>query len=50
MRDEDRADKLARAIEEMVQGGLPEDLGDEELKELNKKISLVLALHKSWIN
>src|SRR3972149_6009042 len=34
MRDEDRADKLARAIEEMVQGGLPEDLGDEELKEL----------------
>src|SRR3989337_2719053 len=34
MRDEDRADKLARAIEEMVQGGLPEDLGDEELEEL----------------
>src|SRR3990172_8342779 len=34
MRDEDRADKLARAIEEMVQGGLPEDLGDEELDEL----------------
>ena len=34
MRDEDRADKLARAIEEMVQGGLPEDLVDEELEEL----------------
>src|SRR3990170_4837131 len=34
MRDEDRADKLARAIEEMVQGGLPEDMGDEELEEL----------------
>ena len=34
MRDEDRADKLARAIEEMVQGGLPQDLGDEELEEL----------------
>src|SRR3990170_3145199 len=34
MRDEDRADKLARAIEEMVQGGLPEDLGDEDLEEL----------------
>ena len=34
MRDEYRADKLARAIEEMVQGGLPEDLGDEELEEL----------------
>src|SRR3972149_2074773 len=34
MRDEDRADMLARAIEEMVQGGLPEDLGDEEMDEL----------------
>src|SRR3970282_1194020 len=34
MRDEDRADMLARAIEEMVQGGLPENLGDEELEEL----------------
>ena len=34
MRDEDRADMLARAIEEMVQGGLPEDLGDEEMEEL----------------
>jgi len=34
MRDGDRADQLARAIEEMVQGGLPEDLGDEELQEL----------------
>src|SRR3970282_482472 len=34
MRDEDRADMLARAIEKMVQGGMPEDLGDEELQEL----------------
>src|SRR3990172_506363 len=34
MRGEDGAEKLARAIEEMVQGGLPEDLGDEELEEL----------------
>src|SRR3989304_7759663 len=34
MRDEDRAEMLARAIEEMVQGGLPEDLGDEEMEEL----------------
>src|SRR3990170_5078575 len=34
MRDEDRADRLAKAIEEMVQGGLPENLGDEELEEL----------------
>ncbi|MDP2675450.1 MAG: hypothetical protein Q8Q00_11185 [Dehalococcoidia bacterium] len=34
MRDEDRADMLARAIEEMVRGDLPENLGDEELEEL----------------
>ena len=34
MRDTDRADMLARAIEEMVRGGLPENLGDEELEEL----------------
>lgn len=34
MRDEDRADKLAKAIEEMVQGHMPEGLGDEELDEL----------------
>jgi len=34
MRDEDRADMLARAIEMMVQGSLPEDLGDEEIEEL----------------
>jgi len=34
MRDEDRADMLARAIEEMVQGGLPENLGDAEMEEL----------------
>ncbi len=34
MRDEDRADKLAKAIEEMVQGHMPESLGDEELDEL----------------
>ena len=34
MRDRDRADMLARAIEEMVQGGLPQSLGDEELEEL----------------
>src|SRR3970282_1837500 len=34
MRDEDRADKVARAIEEMVRAGLPENLGDEELEEL----------------
>ena len=34
MREEDRADKLARAIEAMVQGNLPEDLEDEELEEL----------------
>src|SRR3990172_5569690 len=34
MRDEDRADMLARAIEEMVEGGVPKDLGDEEMEEL----------------
>ncbi len=34
MRDEDRADKLAKAIEEMVQGHMPEGLDDEELDEL----------------
>ena len=34
MRDEDRADMLAKAIEEMVQGHMPEGLGDAELDEL----------------
>jgi hypothetical protein len=34
MRDQDRADKLAKAIEEMVQGNMPEGLDDEELDEL----------------
>jgi hypothetical protein len=34
MRNQDRADKLAKAIEEMVQGRMPEDLDDEELQEL----------------
>ena len=34
MRDEDRADKLAKAIEEMVQGRTPDGLDDEELDEL----------------
>ena len=34
MHDEDRADKLAKAIEEMVQGRTPEALEDEELDEL----------------
>ena len=34
MHDEDRADKLAKAIEEMVQGHMPERLDDEELDEL----------------
>jgi len=34
MRDQDRADKLAKAIEEMVQGRMPEDPDDEELQEL----------------
>ncbi len=34
MSDQDRADKLAKAIEEMVQGSMPEGLDDEELDEL----------------
>ncbi len=34
MHDQDRADKLAKAIEEMAQGRMPEDLDDEELQEL----------------
>jgi hypothetical protein len=34
MHDQDRADKLAKAIEEMVQGHMPEDLNDEELQQL----------------
>jgi hypothetical protein len=34
MHDRDRADKLAKAIEEMVQGHMPEDLDDEELQQL----------------
>lgn len=34
MHDQDRADKLAKAIEEMVQGRMPKDLDDEELQQL----------------
>lgn len=34
MHDEDRADRLAKAIEEMVQGNMPEGIDDEELQEL----------------
>ncbi len=34
MRDQDRADKLAKAIEEMVQGRMPKDLDDEDLQQL----------------
>ena len=34
MRDQDRADRLAKAIEEMVQGSMPVGLDDEELDEL----------------
>lgn len=34
MLDQDRADKLAKAIEEMVQGRMPKDLDDEELQQL----------------
>ena len=34
MPDSDSAERLARAIDEMVQGRMPEDLGDEEIKEL----------------
>lgn len=34
MHDQDRADRLAKAIEEMVQGRMPQDLDDEELQQL----------------
>lgn len=34
MRDNDRVEKLAKAIEEMVQGRMPDGLDDEELDEL----------------
>ncbi len=34
MDDQNRADELAKAIEEMVQGRMPEDLNDEELQQL----------------
>jgi hypothetical protein len=34
MHDQDRADKLAKAIEEMVQGRMPKDLDDEDLQQL----------------
>lgn len=34
MKDKDRAEKLAKAIEEMVEGRTPETLDDEELQEL----------------
>jgi hypothetical protein len=34
MHDQDRADELAKAIEDMVQGRMPEDLNDEELQQL----------------
>ena len=34
MHDQDRADKLAKAIEEMVQGHTPKDLDDEDLQQL----------------
>ena len=34
MHDQDRADKLAKAIEEMVQGHMPKDLDDEDLQQL----------------
>lgn len=34
MPDKDREERLAKAIEQMVQGRTPEDLDDEELKEL----------------
>jgi hypothetical protein len=34
MDDQDRADELAKAIEEMVQGGMPEDPNDDELQQL----------------
>jgi len=50
MRDRDRADMLARAIEEMVQGGLPQSLGDEELEELLQiaRIRLDAARMACW--
>jgi hypothetical protein len=34
MHDPEQADRLAKAIEEMVQGRTPEDLSDEELQQL----------------
>ena len=34
MHDKDRAERLAEAIEEMVQGRMPEDISDEELQQL----------------
>ncbi len=34
MPDSDSADRLAKAIEEMVQGHTPEDIGDEDIQEL----------------
>jgi hypothetical protein len=34
MPDSDSADRLAKAIEEMVQGRTPEDIGDEDIQEL----------------
>jgi hypothetical protein len=36
MDERERADRLAKAIEEMVQGRVPEDVDDEELDELLK--------------
>lgn len=34
MHNQDQADRLAKAIEEMVQGRMPQDVSDEELQEL----------------
>lgn len=34
MKDQDRADRLARAIEEMAQGSMPVEIDDDELREL----------------
>lgn len=34
MKDQQRADRLARAIEQMAQGRMPEDVDDDELQEL----------------
>ena len=34
MHNQDRADRLAKAIEEMVQGRMPENLDDDELRQL----------------